>query len=148
MDSIIGCKLRKSKSLWTLNTLVYAGAVVAEKRVKNGLPKPQAKVEQRLGKIEHLRRVVGWLESELDRKRRGIRLTPRQWRNRKQLTNFQRPQVNDETVCDTGAQKSLWKLKATSSEESKPGYEGKGSTINTKCWGRLGGRSEGNTANK
>ena len=103
-------KLLKSKSLWTLITLVYAGAVVVEKRVKNMLPKPQAKVEQRWGKIEHLRRVVERLESELDCRRRGIHPTPRQWRNQKVLTKiFGDLRSISKLRATLEHQKSLWK---------------------------------------
>ena len=57
---------------------MYAGAVVVEQRTKKPEPRPGAKLEQRQAQILHLRRVVGWLRCETDRRRKGVAPTPRQ----------------------------------------------------------------------
>lgn len=75
-------------SLWRLNCLVYAGAVVVERRARKSLARPgglkNAKVraiETKSAEITELRRKIGWLTSEISRRRLNQRLTNRQRAN-------------------------------------------------------------------
>ena len=78
MDSTIERMMGESNSLWKLNQLMYAGAVVVERRVKRPPPLAGVTLDQKQRKIWHLRMVIGWLQCEADRRRKGKALTPRQ----------------------------------------------------------------------
>ena len=72
------------QSLWRLNCLVYAGAVVISDRVKQPFTrttKKQPSLKRKETDVAHLRRQIGWLEAEIHRRKSGKRPTPRQWRN-------------------------------------------------------------------
>ena len=88
VDEAICELMGDSESLWKLNCLVYAGAVVVERRVKRDPPLPGASLDRRRIWIRHLRRVIGWLESEVRRRRTGVALTPRQRHNLRALTKI------------------------------------------------------------
>ena len=112
VDSTIERMMGESTSLWKLNQLVYAGAVVVERRVKRPPPLPGATLDQRQRKIWHLRRVIGWLQCEADRRRKGKALTPRQRYNLgllKKIFGDLRSMTKLRATVET--QKSLLKLK-------------------------------------
>ena len=77
-----------SESLWKLNSLVYAGAVVVDRRVKRTPPKPGPNLEQRRTSNMHFRRLVGWLECEAGRRRKDLAWTPQQKYNLGLLTKI------------------------------------------------------------
>jgi len=59
--------------LWRLNCLVYAGAVVVTNRAKC----PSKVNPQKQADVIRLRRIIGWLESEIRRRRNGRKATAR-----------------------------------------------------------------------
>ena len=74
-------------SFWRLNCLVYAAAVVVNRRWRkiplHGRKKPvteDPRVEKRKAQILNLRRRVGWLSCEVQRRKQGKRPTPKQKR--------------------------------------------------------------------
>ena len=86
-DSIVEEYQKGERSHWRLNRLVYAGAELVASRVKRtfAATKKQPSLKRREAKVTHLRRIVGWLEAEIRRRRIGQKATPRQWRNIRHL---------------------------------------------------------------
>ena len=71
IDRIIEAEWKKgAKTLWRLNCLVYSGAVTVENRVKKSLASRKIpSLQKREAEITQLRKVIGWLQSELQRQR-------------------------------------------------------------------------------
>ena len=79
VDDLIVEELKQGpQTLWRLNCLVYAGAVVIERRVKKPRPEQRQLTNRKALQINHLRRVIGWLECEIRQRKRGSPLTSRQ----------------------------------------------------------------------
>jgi len=70
-----------------LRSLVYAGAVVVTNRVKcpSKAPRMQQVNPQKQADVTRLRRIIGWLESEIRRRRNGRKATARQDKNMRRL---------------------------------------------------------------
>ena len=98
MDDLITqeWKSANEKTFWKLNCLVYAGAVVVEKRVKDGLSRSKNKdhtdaIKAKEAKVTLLRRRIRWVLSEIKRRKCSKRPTKRQCVNIKRLTKLFSP---------------------------------------------------------
>ena len=87
------------KTLWKLNCLVYAGAVVVEMVVKCSLVRPGGggcpRVEslwQKEAEVTKLRWKIGWLMSEISRRKTSPKMTERHYRNQARIHRFFGPQ--------------------------------------------------------
>ena len=88
VDELISEQYRKKRSLWNLNCLVYAGAIIVAKSAKK-FPKQTATNEiKRRAEIRHLRKVVGWVRSDLAKRKEGGSMTPRQRKNREVIVKL------------------------------------------------------------
>ena len=85
VDNLIVEKYKGGEqSLWRLNCLVYAGAQVVSDRVKQNFARTtrkQRSLKRKEADVTQLRQQIGWLETEIHRRKSGKRPTPRQWRN-------------------------------------------------------------------
>ena len=71
--------------VWKLNCLVYAGAETVSRWVRQrtlcGSPEKQAGQTRKETEVLQLRKTIGWLLTEINRRKDGTRATSRQWRN-------------------------------------------------------------------
>ena len=77
---------RGEPTLWRLNCLVYAGAQVIEKRGRKNSKRPTTegyskRLKDMEPEIKRLRRKIGWMTSEISRRRLNQRPTARQYAN-------------------------------------------------------------------
>ena len=85
----------KMLTLWKLNCLVYAGAVVVERVVKRSLvrlggdrcPRIES-IRRKEAKVTELRRKIGWLTSEISRRETSAKITERQYRNQARISRI------------------------------------------------------------
>ena len=72
---------RGEQTPWRLNCLVYTGAVLVSDRTRRIMskrtPPKQEDQSQKKANVEHLRRTIGWLESEIGRRKEGRKATSR-----------------------------------------------------------------------
>ena len=115
VDEIICTEWRKGeKTLWRLNCLVNAGAVVVVKRVKKPHSRADPGLRDRKAEIAQLRKVIGWLDSEVRRWKVGLRPTPKQQRLSRRLKKMfgGRTSLRElETLLET--RKSLLRVRVT-----------------------------------
>ena len=87
------------KTLWKLNFLVYAGAVVVERVVKLSLVRPGGggcprveSIKRKETEVTELRQKIGWLTSEISRRKTSPKMTERQYRNQARICRIFGPQ--------------------------------------------------------
>ena len=87
------------KTLWKLNCLVYAGAVVVKRVVKRSLDRPGGgccprieSIKRKEAEVTELRRKVGWLTSEISRRKNSPKMTERQYQNQARIRRNFGPQ--------------------------------------------------------
>ena len=105
------------RSLWKFNCLVYEGAVVVEGWVKRSRKKPDGRpcwsdaIKNKQGDVKQLRRKIGWLTSEISRRRAGTRATERQSNNIRRLRRIFGPRVVHDLAIQLEQQKVFLKIR-------------------------------------
>ena len=101
VDDLIARELEEcsERTVWKFNCLVYAGAVVVEKFVKQSLVRPGGggcpRVEstrRREAEVTELRRKIVWLMSEISRRKTSPKMTERLCRNQAHVRRIFGPQ--------------------------------------------------------
>ena len=87
------------KTLWKLNCLVYAGTVVVERVVKRSLVRPGGggcprveSIRRKEAEVTELRWKIGWLKSEISRRKTYPKMTERQYRKQARICRIFGPQ--------------------------------------------------------
>ncbi len=94
VDNLISQLWEKGeRSLWRLNCMVYSAAVVIVGRASKPKGKAETKasedlVSKRTAEVNLLRRKVGWITSEIVRRKANRKPTGRQWNNLRRLRSL------------------------------------------------------------
>lgn len=119
------------RSWWELNCLVYAGAVVVENRTRKSLQRPGGEgrkdqaIRDKEADIVRLRRKIGWLTSELSRRRCNRVPTRRQVANKARLQRMFGVQNLQEMAVQLETEKTCLRVRSLQLRKLRDGVKRK-----------------------